>query len=55
MKAIEIDEMLHKIREERAKEVEGLTTEERVRRANEIMKTYAKKHGLNVIECPQAA
>jgi hypothetical protein len=44
----EIDEMLHKIREEHAKEIEGLSIAERVQRANEIAERYTKEHGLRI-------
>jgi len=42
----EIDELLHKIREKRSKELEGLSIREQVRLTNELADKYVKEHGL---------
>ncbi len=50
MKGKKIDEMLHKIREEHSKELEGLTVEEEVHRANELAEKYAEELGLRTLK-----
>ncbi len=45
--------MLHKIREERAKERAGLSVEEEVRLDNEIAEKFAKEHGLEIYKPPE--
>ena len=53
MKAIEIDEMLHKIREERSAERKGLTPEEKLRLERELFERDKTELGLKTMKLPE--
>ncbi len=53
MKAIEIDEMLHKIREERSAERRGLTPEEKLRLERELFERDKTELGLKTMKLPE--
>jgi len=50
MKAIEIDEMLHSIREEHAAELEGLSPEEKLRLDKELFDRDIEELGLRRVK-----